>query len=326
MRTKTNIFQINPRLGNLINIDDMYLFKPIEIKNENSSIYERSVPLEFKRASLSIELPDTINETILTKAVIDKDLNVDDEVSLILKKLQENWNNATTEQIVPRGNKSWYKFCSLVIKQFEGEKIEREILLNILRDHMMEELEFEDQLLLLNNYEENKNNKFLEMLMDYFKEQEISSKKVTGILLQSKGVLKLIVSNNDKGKKSWVLGQGEDYIDLEKEIINIKNELIPIKSKFNSIVGFMISFKKEYMIFKIKDLSGVRASKALRIDQSGKNITIKVLNDILNKEVYNSNTTINQKQLTIMIEFYLRLFQKNMKDNKYWFNTNPNIL
>ena len=83
----------------------------------------------------------------------------------------------------------------------------------------------------------------------------------------------------------------------------------------------MISFKKEFMVFKVKDLTGVRASKALRVDQAGKNITVKLLNDILGKEVYTTESKINQKVLCIMIEFYLRLFQKEFKNNKTWFLT-----
>ena len=43
----------------------------------------------------------------------------------------------------------------------EDARIEKKIVLSILRDRMIEELEFEDQLLLLNYYERNKDNTFL---------------------------------------------------------------------------------------------------------------------------------------------------------------------
>ena len=185
----------------------------------------------------------------------------------------------------------------------------------------MEQLEFDEQLLLLNYYEKNKDNTFLEKLMDYFKKYEMTSKKVRGILLPNKGILKLIVAKKEKDSIVWKLGEGEDYIDLENDIVKIKNNLLPLKTKLNSLVGFMINFKKEFMVFKVKDLTGVRASKALRVDQAGKNITIKILNDILKNEMYTTDVKINQKQICIMIEFYLRLFEKDYKDNKSWFLT-----
>ena len=308
------------RLGNLINIDTLYLFQPIELTNHETSIYDRSVPLEFKRTSLQIDLPNQISESIIVEP--DKKNLVDMEAAVtLLARLQSQWTEATTEQLVPRGNKSWYKFCSLVIKQMEDAGIEKKLVLSILRDRMIEELEFEDQLLLLNYYERNKDNTFLEGLIEYFKEYEMKEKKTTGILLQNKGILQLVVASKKQEQVIWQLGQGEDYIDLEAPIIKIKDSLLPIKSKLNSLVGFMISFKKEFMVFKVKDLTGVRASKALRVDQAGKNITVKLLNDILGKELYTTESKINQKVLCIMIEFYLRLFQKEFKNNKTWFLT-----
>jgi len=308
------------RLGNLINIDTLYLFQPIELTNHETSIYDRSVPLEFKRTSLEIDLPNKISESIIAEPDKNNMLNVEASVTL-LKRLESQWTEATTEQIVPRGNKSWFKFCSLVIKQMEDAGLNKKIVLSILRDRMIEELEFEEQLLLLNYYEKNKDNTFLESLIDYFKQYEITAKKTRGILLQNKGILQLVVANKKQEKVIWKLGEGEDYIDLEAPIIKMKDSLLPIKSKLNSLVGFMISFKKEFMVFKVKDLTGVRASKALRVDQAGKNITVKILNDILGKEVYTTESKINQKVLCIMIEFYLRLFQKEYKNNKTWFLT-----
>ena len=308
------------RLGNLINIDTLYLFQPIELTNHKTSIYDRSVPLEFKRTSLEIDLPNKISESIIAEPDKKNMLNVEASVTL-LTRLESQWTEATTEQLVPRGNKSWFKFCSLVIKQMEDAGIDKKIVLSILRDRMIEELEFEEHLLLLNYYEKNKDNTFLESLIEYFKQYEMTAKKTRGILLQNKGILQLVVASKKEEQVVWKLGEGEDYIDLEAPIIKMKDSLLPIKSKLNSLVGFMISFKKEFMVFKVKDLTGVRASKALRVDQAGKNITVKILNDILGAEVYTTESKVNQKVLCIMIEFYLRFFQKEFKNNKTWFLT-----
>ena len=47
------------RLGHLINIEDFYLFQPIELNNPNISIYDRSVPIQYKRDSVIYPVQDT---------------------------------------------------------------------------------------------------------------------------------------------------------------------------------------------------------------------------------------------------------------------------
>ena len=55
------------RNGKLINIGEYYLFQPIELKNKNISIYDRSVPLDFKHDMINFELKQDI-----VKPVVDK--------------------------------------------------------------------------------------------------------------------------------------------------------------------------------------------------------------------------------------------------------------
>ena len=44
------------RNGHLINIDEYYLFQPLELRDKNVSIYERSVPIDFKHSFVNFEL------------------------------------------------------------------------------------------------------------------------------------------------------------------------------------------------------------------------------------------------------------------------------
>ena len=43
------------RKGRLINIDDYYLFQPEELSNPNISLFDRTVPIDYKRAMIPIE-------------------------------------------------------------------------------------------------------------------------------------------------------------------------------------------------------------------------------------------------------------------------------
>jgi hypothetical protein len=47
------------RLGNLVNIGDLYLFQPLELTNEHISLLDRSMPVEFKHDTISIDLKET---------------------------------------------------------------------------------------------------------------------------------------------------------------------------------------------------------------------------------------------------------------------------
>jgi hypothetical protein len=48
------------RLGNLVNIGDLYLFQPLELNNTRISLLERSMPVEFKHEVISIDLAKTL--------------------------------------------------------------------------------------------------------------------------------------------------------------------------------------------------------------------------------------------------------------------------
>ena len=51
------------RTGYLINIGDYYLFQPSELNYNHTSIYERSVPLDFKHTMIKFEInPDLSNQ------------------------------------------------------------------------------------------------------------------------------------------------------------------------------------------------------------------------------------------------------------------------
>ncbi len=50
------------RMGRLINREDYYVFQPIEITDENASIFERTSPIEYKRESYELELPKEISK------------------------------------------------------------------------------------------------------------------------------------------------------------------------------------------------------------------------------------------------------------------------
>ena len=93
---------------------------------------------------------------------------------------------------------------------------------------------------------------------------------------------------------------------------------MPAKAKLNELVGFMVNFKNDYMVFKVKNMTKKR-HKGARCDQAGKGEAVRTLNAIIGENKYSSEDDISQKQICVLQEFTLRLFDKEKKDGKVWY-------
>ena len=305
------------RIGNLINIADMYLFQPVELNNPHSSILERSVPLEFKHDTLAFNLPKNVSEAILEEHTS----AVGDETALI-KKLEKLYELTLIPHVIKRGEDNWYKFCSEVIKEMETkEGISREILLDFIVAHMIEELDFAacmDLLQYLNNLAENSHTPFTRLIEKYFNTLIITSAKgLVGLLLQNNGKIQLVIKNLSS---NWHLAEGEDYNELAPYIKKIADRLLPARSKLNTFVGFMAIFKKNDMVFKVKDITKPR-DKGYRCDQTSKKYVITLLNKIVGTDKFQFGIVATHTHLCILQEFYLRFYNREKRDGKVWFLT-----
>ena len=53
------------RTGNLINVGDYYLFQPSELRDNNSSIFERSVPIDYKHEMIDFKLKPSLSLPVI---------------------------------------------------------------------------------------------------------------------------------------------------------------------------------------------------------------------------------------------------------------------
>lgn len=51
------LVDVNGRIGYLVNRGKFYLFQPVELTNENATMFERMVPIDYKRTRLELEVP-----------------------------------------------------------------------------------------------------------------------------------------------------------------------------------------------------------------------------------------------------------------------------
>ena len=330
------------RTGYLVNIGDYYLFQPSELNYKNISIYERSVPIDFKHQMIKFEIKSDIAKQVIDKRQLQQKeviQNNDDEVlrkgKIILDTMFANYKLALETTKVVRGNDNWYQHCGIVIRKltkneefFVGktEQERLEILEIFLIEHIIDSLLMNDLIDLLNylfSYEEleesiqnNISKRFINKTKKFLFLKFVKAKKLTGIVIFNGPSrienLNIFVLS---GKK-WILADSEDKRDLEPAIL----QKYRLKMNLNKYVGF-IGFEnnKKYMVYKVKDTENKR-STGFRCDQSGKEKIIHLLNDIENKEKYFPKVTKESAfELCIIQEFILRRNEMKKLDNKTWF-------
>jgi hypothetical protein len=267
---------------------------------------------------MSFKLPKKITES--SAANIDKMKHDAPIIKKLLMEMKRNYNLAKEKQVIDRGENNWYLFCSLVIDDMK-QKVDMDLLLSFLTAHIVDELLLIDKIHLL-NYLPNldKNDEFEIKIKQYLESLFIVNENFTSIMLDDNGKPQLFIQMRNTDE-NWKKADPEDIHEISDKIKKIVADLLPPKEKLNKFIGFMGNFKNEFITFKIKDLSNKR-NKGSRCDQASKITTIKILDAIIggidDKEKYND---ISQKQVCVMQEFYLRLYNHTKKDNKHWFLT-----
>jgi len=316
------------RMGNLVNIDDMYLFQPLELTNKNISVFNRVVPLYYKRDKIKYILPVKNNKKVKLEKEIDikqdKESNVNPKKNLKIinfkntkkgKKIAENisllYKISTTnnDEYDKKDIDEWYKkVYNILIYLNKNLNYELRILKKMILEHILEELLFDDILELLNyleSIEKSDFNNIEKKINKYYKQNYLKNKNIVGLILQDNNKQKLIIKNKSKLPYKWEIAKQEDYNDLNNELIKITKQYFPIDSRFNKIVGFMSTFKNTYMIFKVKNLNQ-KNNKGARCDQTIKQNVIKLINEINDEELFDKNTELSRIELCIVQELMLR--------------------
>jgi len=324
------------RLGNLVNIGDLYLFQPLELNNPRIGLLERSMPVDFKHEMISIDLNTAIEETPVektkkpskaTKQIEQAQVQAKDEqaqtqaqakdeqlksaktlpkkndaFTQLLQQLREKYLLAIVRNKPKRGEDNWYKFCSEVIHEMETLGLPRALLLDALLNHICDDLLYEDKLVLLTGVIQNDftPDEFSEKIKQILLKNTLNNKGLTGVYVQHKNEPQLLI----KKDTAWSPAEAEDVHDLEKPIAALKNQFLPAKTKLNSVVGFMANFKKEEnnIVFKLKvfELNGVKKKRNKGARCYGK--STEMLLEILGEDMYKAYLALIQTKYKEIIE------------------------
>ncbi len=330
------------RTGYLVNIGDYYLFQPSELNYKNISIYDRSVPIDYKHNMINFEIKSNIAKPVIDKRNIgekileeETEINMELEGKKVLDTMFENYNLTLETSKVKRGNDNWYEHCGVLFRKMandnniipaSSEQQRLEILEQFLIEHIVDSLMMNEKIDILNyiysdEYLEKKLTnerirRFFGKMKKYLLSKLIVAKGITGIVIfdgpSRIDNLNIYILENNK----WIPASPEDKRDLHDAIL----KKYRLKTNMNKYVGFIgFKNKKSYMVYKIKDTENER-STGFSCVQAGKDKIIKLLNDIETDEKYASKVTKDGAfELCVRQEFTLRSFEHQRLENKTWF-------
>ena len=326
------------RLGNLVNKDMYYLFQPVEITDENASMYERTAPIDYKRKSFMLEYsneaPMEVEEPLVVNKK-DKKITQNREQSQGSQKSPETKKDSKTfamlmseiEQLLDfvyntkklsKGEKNWYKHSALVIQMLINDfGFTNENIREYMMEHILDMLLFSDKMILIKHFyiENNEPNGLNEeLIQQYLDKRIVRSGNYWGIVLMKDDILKIFTKSENN---ELVEVDADDYQLFVKDLVRFDVK----KNTLNNMVGFVNLFtskksNQKEMVFKIKDLTQKRNNTGARADDAGKEKIIKFLNIILEENKYNDENTekITQIGLCVILEFIMR--RLNMINNK----------
>jgi hypothetical protein len=331
------------RNGRLVNIGEYYLFQPIELRDKNVSVFDRSVPIDYKHDMINFQIKQNIVKPVIdkrnvSKFILEEEIMAFPEGKRLIDEMIVNFDISrefTRQLRVPRGDDNWYKHCGIVMKKMSVDYPDsKEYLIGFLVAHMLEGLLFEDKLEVMNylySMDSIKNGTFDWFAKEYFDMNSIKTKNFTAFVMYKLNK-RMIMILNDKNK--WIEAEPED----QREIASAKEakEYLSFNvDQYNKIVGF-VGYEKSnrYMVFKTKDMESKRDTGA-RCDEAGKIKTLQKLNEIVGEKKYTNESTKTAKdadgniireamghtELCVLQEFILRYFNTIKKDKKNWFLT-----
>jgi hypothetical protein len=295
--------------------------------DESISVFERSVPVDFKQVSLALELPKEI------KIQPDETVNVTTETDAAAIDVQEGTTGRTSGNIMTDiintikiiGNKqnikasesNWYKHASKVnvlLMDVPYSLTSDEIIKYVIY-HYLDVLPLDDKLELVSYiYSEDASIKgHWKTIKEYYDKLLLTVEDETAIVLANGEENKMFVREEGRWKPS-------QYTD-ERTFAPVRSERLMVdSSKINRTeIGFMHPFKQKEVVFKTKDLTQKRNNKGAKCTDSAKPMVASKIATILNhKSIVYMETPLERPQLCVLLEILLR-WLTDTQSNVYFF-------
>jgi hypothetical protein len=314
---KIPIYDKYKRQGTLVNVSNYYLFQPIEIENENITLFERMVPIQTKPANIVIK--DLVTQEEIAQ------IGSEDDGYRTLYEMKEMYDaiiESASEKAI-RGEKDMTKICGSAIHLLaRHELITSENIINLLVEYLVDYLEYKKLVDILNYFTQNNvgiDNTFEGKVHRYLTTKIKTMRGSSFILLYDKNVRKIVMLNDRTNE--WELNTEQYMAVIATDALTKQYERIQPK---NNIIGF-IDYDEEGLSFKTKDTTNKRNSGA-KCANAGKVKTIKQINAVIGGNTFNSENTktVSQTTLCIMQEFLMRQYNVDRPDRRWFFTYEEN--
>jgi hypothetical protein len=279
------------RKGYMINRGAQYIFQPNEITDESASIFERSIPVDYKRSSIVLDLPNTFEtgepdkETTSDETRVEMNVGVPVEpkqgeinitYSSIISKIEENLLMFTNEETISVGETNWYRHARTMFNILtEFHKIPATMIDDYILHHSIDCLSYNEKCILIENITEIVEKTKLEnKIMDYLNDKKVVAQNIVGYLIANGDRFSIYLKNSNN---IWQNAHKED----ERKFMESLKKFVTPRNKMYKYVGFMHPFKQNEMVFKMKDLQQRRNNKGAWCNQAQKGDIMNILNAIL---------------------------------------------
>jgi hypothetical protein len=314
------------RRGTIVNRGSIYAFQPIEINDEDITVFERKVPVEYKRNTLHMELRKDFSEKPVTQDDENTTTNKTTYESL-LQQIKKNVKDATTTHEMTSSDQNWYRHASRVMNHIQVvHNIGVEAIKGHVIRHNIDFLMPEEKLVLVSHFyskiiDDAKLKDEEKIMKEYLDTKIVTTTRKTGIVLVDRTKLVVYMPSTDD-PTVWTPAEPEDIRDLERNG-SMQKILDEKSSQYNQIVGFIDMFRNgNEMVVRLKDVTQMQNNVGTRISAQtpGKSVLLRYLNQIVGSEMYSleQSKEIMQLGICVIIEVLLREFN-NKKKEKIWF-------
>jgi len=305
------------RRGYLVNKGEYYAFQPLEVSDMNASTFDRSVPVDYKRESVFLKLPELMTRG-KEKEEGDAEPNADEDMDLekpmsyeeIMADIQANLKIALDQEAsIDKGETDWYKHVakvSLILQEVYNLTILE--INRYIYDHYLDSMKFVNKLTLImhmysGTFEAKNINE--EMIKSYFDDRILINGTTRGFLLADENECKIYIQSKEDSRV-W---EEAKLSDKQKVSHLIMGKYIIAQDKYkDEIIGFMHIFtRSKKIVFKVKDTK-VERNIGAKLENETKGDIIKTLNKILGEKTYTTKNTekIMKIGLCVIAEIYLR--------------------
>jgi hypothetical protein len=340
------IYDEHGRTGYLINRDNYYVFQPLEITQENSSMFDRSVPVDFKQSLLELEIEQKEkgnlasvvpgNEKEENKMVEESYNKLFSTLETIFNTIEESNNNKETKKLTKEVD--WYINFGYVYELLtEKHGIEFEILAKYVTYHYLDTLSLADKLTIVKYYYSGVKDSFEsyeKIIRQYFSEKVVKVRGFNAIIFASDvenvEEEKIIFIQDSENKYIWSYALPTDRMEALKQ--SMRFLLVPLV-KLNRLFGF-IQLQNEDFVFKTFDKKN-KIKKGIVCNVEGKRDVIKRINFIsgftysdklTDAENFIPSKDIVKPGLCVILEVLLRYYDDERNNDMRWFLNTEQIL